>query len=93
MNSTETRYRRYKGLTRFYSSVILNSTETQVQIGTKSHPGIKIKAPKVRVSEWSTSNDLDAVIEQTLSFSIELDATKGKAIEAVLTNTKANYNA
>lgn len=65
----------------------------QVQISTKSHPGIKIKAPKVRVSEWSTSNDLDAVIEQTLSFSIELDATKGKAIEAVLTNTKANYNA
>lgn len=63
----------------------------QVDIGTSTHPSLKFKAPKVRVSEWSQSNDLDNVIEQTLSFSIEFDTTQGKALEATLRNTKEDY--
>lgn len=65
----------------------------QVTIGASTNPSVTFKAPRVRVSEWSQSNDLDNVIEQTLSFSLEFDTTSGKALEAVLRNTKANYTA
>lgn len=64
---------------------------SQVTIGSSSHPSLEFKAPQVRVSEWSTSNDLDKVVEQTLSFSMELSTTAGKALEAILTNTKTGY--
>jgi hypothetical protein len=37
------------------------------------------------------SDDLDKVIEQTLSFYMEFDLTSSSAVQAVLTNTKANY--
>ena len=62
-----------------------------VNIGTGSHPSLKISAPQVRVSEWSLSNDLDTVVEQTLSFSIELSITQAEALTMTLTNTKSNY--
>lgn len=65
----------------------------QVDIGVVSHPSLRITAPKVRVSEWSMSNDLDEVIEQTLSFTMELDTTAGRAIQMVLTNEKEDYTA
>ena len=79
---------KYVAGTAQYMDVLIEGDKT---IGTASKAGINITAPKVKVSEWSMSNDLDAVIEQTLSFSIEFDTTSSEAIKAVLTNTKATY--
>lgn len=79
---------KYVSGTAQYMDVLIEGDKT---IGTSSKAGIHITAPKVTVSEWSMSNDLDAVIEQTLSFSIELDTTTAEAIKAVLTNTQAAY--
>lgn len=64
---------------------------TDVAIGSTSNPTLVINAPKARVEDWSMSNDLDKVIEQTLSFYMEFDIASGMAIQAILTNTKTNY--
>lgn len=88
-DSTDWEQKYYNNTPQVMEALIEND---QVTIGTASHPSLKFSAPQVKVTEWSLSNDLDNIIEQTLSFSIELSVADGKAIEAVLTNTKANYN-
>jgi hypothetical protein len=64
---------------------------TDVAIGATSNPTVTFNAPKARIEDWGMSNDLDKVIEQTLSFQLELDVSSAMALQAIVTNTKTNY--
>lgn len=64
---------------------------TDVTIGTASNPTLVFNAPQARIEDWSMSNDLDKVIEQTLGFQMEFSVASAMALQAVLTNTKTNY--
>jgi hypothetical protein len=69
----------------------ISIVNTDVTIGTTSNPALVITCPRARIEDWGMSDDLDKVIEQTLSFYMEFDLTSSSAVQAVLTNTKANY--
>lgn len=79
----------YANTIQYLQAVIKN---TDVNIGTvPSNPSLTFNAPKARVEDWSQSNDLDKVIEQTLAFYMEFDVATAMALQAILTNTKSNY--
>lgn len=71
----------------------ISIVNTDITIGTSANPSLIISAPRARIEDWGMSDDLDKVIEQTLSFYMELDRTSGVALQMVLTNTKTNYTA
>jgi hypothetical protein len=69
----------------------ISIANTDVTIGTAANPTLVFNAPKARIEDWTESDDLDKVIEQTLSFYMEFDLTSAMALQAILTNNKANY--
>lgn len=71
-------------------SITLKNTD--VTIGTSANPTLTFTAPQARLTSFSMSNDLDAVIEQTIGFNCELSASAGYALRAVLTNLKTGYS-
>jgi hypothetical protein len=66
-------------------------TNTDVVLATSANPKLVFNIPQARISDWGMSNDLDKVIEQTVSFTAEFNVTASAAITAVLTNVKTNY--
>ena len=79
----------YGNTIQYLQAVIKN---TDVNIGVvPSNPSLTFNAPKARIEDWSMSNDLDKVIEQTLAFYMEFDVSSAMALQAILTNTKTNY--
>jgi hypothetical protein len=66
-------------------------SNTDVTIGTSAHPGLAFTAPRVRLSSFGMSNDLDSIVEQTVGISGELDMTAGYMLRAVLTNLQTSY--
>lgn len=75
--------------TQQYLQIVMANTD--VAIGATSNPTVTFNAPKARIEDWGMSNDLDKVIEQTLSFQLELDVSSAMALQAIVTNTKTNY--
>lgn len=69
----------------------LSMANTDVTIGATSNPTLVFKAPQARITDFGMSNDLDKVVEQTLSFYMEFSVADTAALTAVLTNTKSNY--
>jgi hypothetical protein len=69
----------------------LKMENTNVDLGGGLNPSLTFTLPKVSLSEWSRSDDMDNVIEQTVGFQGQFDATTAKLIEAVLTNGTASY--
>ena len=69
----------------------LTLLNTDITIGTSANPKIAITLPKVRFRPFSKSDDLDGIVEQTLSFKAELDLSAGYLVRVVVTNAKASY--
>lgn len=59
--------------------------------GEGVNPGLVFTLPQARITDYDTSNDLDAIVEQTMGITGELDLTEGYAVTAVLTNDVASY--
>ncbi len=75
--------------TRQALSIALVNTDTT--IGTAANPSLTFTMPKVRLTPITLDNSLDQPINQTVTFTAELDSTAGNMIQAVLTNTQNGY--
>lgn len=64
---------------------------TDVTIGSTTHPSLTFTMPKVRLSPITLDNQLNTVLNQTVTFTAELDTTVPSMISAVLTNLKNGY--
>lgn len=83
-----------------YEDMYHNNTKKAMQIGFENsavdlggglHPSLVFTLPRVSVTDYDTSNDLDAIVEQTMGLTGELDTTEGYAVEAVLVNDHEEY--
>lgn len=52
---------------------------------------IKITLPKVLISNWEPSNDLNEIVMQTADFMAHYDATATESVRIVVTNDVASY--
>lgn len=89
---------RYNGTT--YEDAYKNGTElallvsavnSDVTIGTSAHPGLVFTAPKIVVTDWARTEDLDAPVTQTITGTIHYSPADAYALKAVLTNLQASY--
>lgn len=64
---------------------------TDVTIGTATHPKLTIDLPKVIYQELTRAMGNDETVKQTISFKAYFDTTTGKQIEAKLVNTTSAY--
>lgn len=83
-----------------YEDMYHNNTKKAMQIGFTNeavdlggglNPSLVFTLPRVSVTDYDTSNDLDAIVEQTMGLTGELDTTEGYSIEAVLVNDQEEY--
>ncbi|MFF6951827.1 phage tail tube protein [Streptomyces iakyrus] len=68
----------------------ISAMEIKLANGTDT---LAFTASKVRYRELEKSTDKAGVVTQTVAFYCEFDETEGKAIEAVLNNERATYEA
>lgn len=78
----------YNNTQQYLQVAIVN---TDVTIGTASNPTLTLNMPQAKITGWTMTNALDTVVEQHLIFTMELNVAAGMAVQAILTNTKANY--
>ena len=69
----------------------ITAANTDVLIGATSNPKLVITAPKMLVTDWTRSEDLDSPLTETLTGTIHYSVADARAIRAVLTNTFAAY--
>lgn len=84
-----------------YEDMYYNNTKKSMVFGFENaaidldgngvHPKLEFALPKVSVTDYDTSNDLDAIVEQTMGLTGQLSLGEGYAITAVLTNDQASY--
>ncbi len=67
------------------SIAIVNS---DVTIGTASHPSLTFTAPQVRLKPITIDTNLDKPLTETIDFTCELSLSAGYMLEAVLTDTQ-----
>jgi hypothetical protein len=73
-------------------AMLLDFLNTDVNIGVvPSHPELKLQFNRLVFENWTPDQQLDQIVEQTLSFTGTLDFTTGAGMKAILTNTKATY--
>lgn len=73
-------------------SMVFGFENTAIDLdGNGVHPKLEFALPKVSVTDYDTSNDLDAIVEQTMGLTGQLSLGEGYAITAVLTNDQASY--
>lgn len=72
-------------------AMVLGFENDAVDLGGGLHPKVEFLLPKVSVTDYDTSNDLDAIIEQTMGLTGQLSTTSGYAIKAELTNDVEEY--
>jgi hypothetical protein len=75
-----------------YKSLQLKMTRSDITIGTASNPSATITLPKVSFESYAENRKIDDIVEQTIKFTAHYSASDAMAIQAVLTNEKANYN-
>lgn len=77
-----------------YEDAFLANTASAMEIKlANGSDTLTFTAGKVRFRELEKSSDLDEIVTQSVSFTCEFDETTSKAIEAVLTNERATYEA
>lgn len=64
---------------------------TDVTIGSSSHPSLVFTMPQVRFAPITLDNNLDKTINQTINFTAEYNTTSGYMIQPVLTDTQNGY--
>lgn len=72
-------------------AMVLGFENTAVDLGGGLHPKVEFLLPKVAITDYDTSNDLDAIVEQTMGLTAELSTTSGYSVKAELTNDVVEY--
>ena len=71
----------------------ITALNSAVTIGTAAKNKLVITAPRMNITDWSRTEDLDSPLTQTMTGTIHYDPTTAKALSAILTNAKATYTA
>lgn len=72
-------------------SMAFGFENTEVDLGGGLHPKVEFTLPKVSVTDYDTSNDLDAIVEQTMGLTGQFSTTSGFAIKCDLINDVTEY--
>jgi len=76
-----------------YKAVQISMTRSDITIGSASHPSLTITLPKVSFSKWTPNRPIDDITTESVDFTAHYDDTEEYAIEAVLVNKIASYEA
>lgn len=80
-------YNLVKNSTKKFFQIIINNTD--VTIGTSARPKLVITFAKASFDEVTKSDDLNAIVKQTVNFIGLFNNDSGYSVKAVLTNTVA----
>jgi hypothetical protein len=69
----------------------ISIANTDVTIGSTTHPTLTFTMPQVRFTPITLDTNLDQVMSQTINFTAELSQSATYMAQAVLTNTKNGY--
>lgn len=72
-------------------SMVLGFENAAIDLGSGLHPKLEFTLPKVAVTDYDTSNDLDSIVEQTMGLTGQFSLDSGYAVDATLTNDQASY--
>lgn len=72
-------------------AMVLGFANTDVDLGGGLNPSVEFRLPKVAVTDYDTSDDLDAIVEQTMGLTGELSTTSGYTVKAYLVNDVEEY--
>lgn len=79
------------GATTDRDKYLANTANAMILTFTNGSNSVKITLPRVLISAWEPSNDLEDIVIQTADFSAHYDTTATKAISAVIRNTVSSY--
>lgn len=68
-----------------------NTANAMILTFTNGDNSIAITLPKVLISNWEVSNELEDLVSQTADFQAHYDATAGTSISVVVRNTTSSY--
>lgn len=68
-----------------------NTANAMILTFTNGDNYVKITLPKVMISNWEVSNELEDLVSQTADFQAHYDSTAGSSISAVVRNTTSSY--
>lgn len=69
----------------------VSAVNSDVTIGSAAHPGLVFTAPKMIITDWARTEDLDKPLSQKMTGTIHYSVADSYALRAVLTNTTASY--
>ena len=69
----------------------ITASNTDVTIGTSARPKFVFTAPKIKITDWSRTEDNDAPTTQTMTGTIHFSPADVYALRAVLTNLQTAY--
>lgn len=72
-------------------AMVLGFKNLAVDLGGGLNPSVEFLLPKVATTDYDTSNDLDAIVEQTMGLTGELSTTSAYTVKAELVNDVASY--
>ena len=75
-----------------YKALQLKMVRSDIIIGATSNPAINITLPKVSFESFNEKRKIDDIVEQTIKFMAHYSLSDAMAIQALVTNEKANYN-
>lgn len=70
----------------------ITMVRNDVTIGSSANPGIVFTFPRISFENWTPNRPLEEIVRETLPFRVHQPAS-GNAVEIVVTNLIANYNA
>jgi len=70
---------------------LANTANAMILTFTNGSNSVKITLPKVLISNWTPSNDLEDIVSQTADFQAHYDTSAGESIRAVIRNTTSSY--
>jgi len=82
-------YDAYKNNTAKYMQIEM--TNTSETIGTSANPKIVITLYRVSLTSYKADRPLDEIVTEQIEFNAHYSQSDAKAIQVVLTNTKATY--
>lgn len=76
-----------------FAALQISMVRDDITIGTGSHPSIVITFPKVSIMNWKPNRPIDEIAKEGIDFSVLYDSDEEEAINVLVTNTRANYDA
>lgn len=76
-----------------YFALEISMSRSDITIGTTSHPTLAITFPRISIANWKPNRPIDDVVREQIDFMVHYDADEAEAVNLLLTNTRADYDA